>query len=95
MPVPLLQVEDISSQVTEKAFQSYDVVKEYFDQFISVAKPAVEASIPVIKSAAEKAYDVAVPVAGDLVQRAQQALTDAGVDTKPILDAAKVCMFHA
>ena len=57
---------------------------------LSVTKPALEAATPVIKDAAFKVYEFAAPVASEGFERAQKALSEAGVDTTPVIQAAKV-----
>ena len=57
---------------------------------LSVTKPALDAATPVIKDAAFKVYAFAAPVASEGFERAQKALYEAGVDTTPVIQAAKV-----
>ena len=59
-------------------------------QVLSVTGPALDAATPVIKDAAVKVFEFAAPVASEGFERAQKALSEAGVDTTGVIQAAKV-----
>lgn len=85
----LTQVEELSSQAGEKAVVSYEYAKGLFEQFLEASKPVVEAATPILKQAAQKVVEIATPVAADVASKAKQALSDAGVDTAPVFEAAR------
>jgi len=81
----LNQAEQIYKQASVAAVTSFGVAKELVDKAVEVSKPAIEAATPVVKQALVTAVDAAKPLA----EQATQALKDSGVDTAPIVDAAK------
>jgi hypothetical protein len=87
----LPQVQVVSSQVTQTAGNAYAVVKDFLQQAFTAVKPAVDVATPYVQQTADAAFKAVAPVANDLEQQAEKALQNAGVDTKPVLDAAKVC----
>eukprot|EP00245_Coleochaete_scutata_P013593 TRINITY_DN5585_c0_g1_i1.p1 TRINITY_DN5585_c0_g1~~TRINITY_DN5585_c0_g1_i1.p1 ORF type:complete len:419 (-),score=124.68 TRINITY_DN5585_c0_g1_i1:403-1659(-) len=82
-------VQDVSKVVLENGGAAFDVTKDFVEQVVDAVKPAVEAAAPVVSQATSTALKAAAPVASDLASQAQKALQDAGVDTKPVLEAAK------
>ncbi len=89
----LPQVQVVSSQVTQTAGNAYAVVKDFLQQAFTAVKPAVDVATPYVQQTADAAFKAVAPVANDLEQQAEKALQNAGVDTKPVLDTAKVCVF--
>ena len=57
---------------------------------MDTVKPAVNAVAPYVKQSADLVYKTVFPVAADLEKQAEKALQSSGVDTKPVLEAAKV-----
>lgn len=76
--------------MTQTAGSAVGVVKDALQQLFTIVKPAVEVATPYIQQTADTAYRAALPVALDLEQQAENALQGAGIDTQPIVDAAKV-----
>ncbi|GLJ25795.1 hypothetical protein SUGI_0493930 [Cryptomeria japonica] len=85
----LTQVEETYQQISGAASTAYGVSKDFLDQVLKIIKPAMDASMPYLQKATDSAVQVATPVASDVSQKAQKALQDAGVDTKPVVEAAK------
>lgn len=86
----LLQVQSTASQVSSAASETLDVAKNVFEQVVYTVKPAVNAVAPYAKQSADFVYKTVFPFATDLEKQAEKALQSSGVDTKPVLDAAKV-----
>lgn len=59
-------------------------------QVITTVKPAVDVATPYVQQSVDSAYKAVVPYATDLERQAEKALQTNGVDTRPVLDAAKV-----
>lgn len=78
--------------MTQTAGNAFSVVKDVFQQAFIAVKPAIDVATPYVQQSADAAFKAVVPVATDLEQQAEKALQNAGVDTKPVLDAAKVCL---
>lgn len=85
-----LQAELLSRQAADAATQAYDAAKAVTDQVLDAAAPVVEAAAPVVVQASKAAADSFKPVASELTDQAQKALSTSGVDIKPFLSAAKV-----
>jgi len=83
------KVQVVSSQVTQTAGNAFAVVKDFLQQAFTAVKPAVDVATPYVQQTADAAFKAVAPVANDLEQQAEKALQNAGVDTKPVLDAAK------
>lgn len=86
----LLQVQSIATQVTQTAGSAFGVAKDVFQQVFTAVKPAVDVATPYVKQTADAAYKAVLPVAVDLEQQAEKAIQSTGVDTKVVVDAAKV-----
>jgi hypothetical protein len=86
----LLQVQSTASQVSNIASETFGVAKNVVGQVVDTVKPAVNAAIPYVKQSADAVYRTVFPLATDLEQQAEKALQSSGVDTKPVLEAAKV-----
>lgn len=89
IPGAFYKVQSVTSQVTQTAGSAVGVVKDALQQLFTIVKPAVEVATPYIQQTADTAYRAALPVALDLEQQAENALQGAGIDTQPIVDAAK------
>ena len=80
----------MTSQVTQTAGNAIGVVRDALQQLYTIVKPGVDVATPYIQQTADTAYRAVLPVATDLEQQAEKALQGAGVDPKPVVDAAKV-----
>lgn len=84
-----MKVQSTASQVSSAASETLDVAKNVFEQVVYTVKPAVNAVAPYAKQSADFVYKTVFPFATDLEKQAEKALQSSGVDTKPVLDAAK------
>ncbi|KAH7437551.1 hypothetical protein KP509_05G078000 [Ceratopteris richardii] len=85
----LLKVQDATGKATNAVGSAYAAAKSLFEQLLSTVKPAVDVATPYLQKATDAAVKVATPIASDVASQADKVLKDAGVDTKPVLDAAK------
>lgn len=86
------QAQELASKAQEAASTSYGYARQFFDQFVEVAKPAVETASPYVQEYGKKAIDVAGPVASELAEQAQKLAGQAGLDTNPVVEAAKTAV---
>ncbi|XP_068638810.1 calcium sensing receptor, chloroplastic [Aristolochia californica] len=81
----LTDVENAINQVVE--FGSN--VLQYSKQFVDALKPGIDAATPALQQAGNKALEIASPAISEASKQAKDALQSAGVDTSPVLGAAK------
>ncbi|KAG0614768.1 hypothetical protein M758_6G202300 [Ceratodon purpureus] len=86
------KVQSVASQVTQSAGNVFDVAKDVFQQVFTTVKPAVDVATPYVQKSADYAIKSVVPFATDLEQQAEKALQSNGLNTKPVLDAAKAAV---
>lgn len=86
-------MQSVATQVTQTAGSAFGVVKDVFQQVFTAVKPAVDVATPYVKQTADAAYKAVLPVAVDLEQQAEKAIQSTGVDTKGVVDAAKVKIY--
>lgn len=87
-----LKVQSVASQVAQTAGDAFGVAKNVFQQVFTTVKPAVDVATPYVQQSAAYAYKTVVPIATDLERQAEKALQSNGVDTKPVVDAAKTAV---
>nr|AEQ59234.1 extracellular calcium sensing receptor [Taxus chinensis] len=85
----LTKVEETYQQIEGATSTAYGFSKDVLEQILKAVKPAMDAAMPYLQKVSDSAVQVASPVALDVTQKAQIALENAGVDTKPVLEAAK------
>lgn len=85
----LTKVEDTYQKLEGATSSAYGVSKEFIEQAVKTLKPAMDASMPYIQKATDSAVQIASPVASNVTEQAQKALESAGVDPKPVVEAAK------
>lgn len=81
------------SQVQEAGSSFLDITQKVIDSAANVLKPGVDAALPIVKQAGEEALKVASPTISEASKKAIQALQGSGIDTEPVLSAAKVCTY--
>ena len=86
-------MQSIATQVTQTAGSAFGVAKDVLQQVFTAVKPAVDVATPYVKQTADAAYKVVLPVAVDLEQQAEKAIQSMGVDTKGVVDVAKVKIY--
>lgn len=68
-----------------------DTTQRVLDVIGNALKPALDSALPIVQQAGEEALKVASPAISEASKKAQEALQSTGVDTEPVLSAAKVC----
>lgn len=91
----LLKIQDVTGKATNAVGSAYGSTKALVEQFFSTVKPAVDAAAPYVQKATDAAVQVATPIASDVAMQADKVLKNAGVDTKPVVDAAKTAVVVA
>ena len=71
-------------------FAAFGTAASIFSSVSNVVKPAVEFAVPIAKQAGEQVVKIASPVASELSRKAQEVIQSSGVDTQPVVSAAKV-----
>ncbi|XP_024395376.1 calcium sensing receptor, chloroplastic [Physcomitrium patens] len=84
-----VKAQEAASQASRTAGDTFDVMKNVYEQIVYALKPAVSAVTPYAKQSADYVYKTVSPIASDLEKQAEKALQSTGVDTKPVVDAAK------
>ncbi|XP_038896074.1 calcium sensing receptor, chloroplastic [Benincasa hispida] len=85
----LNEVEKTFDQVQEMGSNFFDIAQQVFDSATNVLKPGVDAALPIVKQAGEEALKVASPTISEASKKALEALQGSGIDTEPVLSAAK------
>lgn len=85
----LLKVQDFTQKTTNAVGSAFGTSKVFVEQLFTTVKPAVDAATPYVQKATDAAVQVATPIASDVASQADRILRNAGVDTKPVIDAAK------
>lgn len=80
------QVQEVGSSVIDTSQKILEVVG-------TALKPAIDVALPIAKQAGEQALKIASPVISEATKKAQEAIQSTGVDTEPVLSAAKVCLY--
>lgn len=84
-------MEKTFDQVQEMGSNFFDIAQQAIESAKNVLKPGVDAALPIVKQAGEEALKVASPTISEASKKALEALQDSGIDTEPVLSAAKVC----
>ncbi|KAG8488053.1 hypothetical protein CXB51_018632 [Gossypium anomalum] len=85
----LNEMEKTIDQVQEASSSALDVAQQIFDVVGKVLKPAIDAGVPIAQKAGEEALKVASPAISEASKKAQEAFQGTGLDTEPVLSAAK------
>ncbi|XP_020580506.1 calcium sensing receptor, chloroplastic [Phalaenopsis equestris] len=85
----LTKVEETIDQAAEVGSKALEFSREIFKGVIDAVKPAVDAALPVLKSAGEEAVKITAPIVSDASKQAIEALEGVGVDPSPVLSAVK------
>lgn len=76
------QIQEIGSNVTSSAGQVIGAISD-------VVKPGLDAALPFLKQALDEAVKIASPVVSEASKKAQEAMQSNGIDTEPVMSAAK------
>lgn len=85
----LTKVEDTVNQVGDASAKALDFTQSVIKILTDALEPAVDAALPVLRSAGEEILKIASPVVSDASKQATKALQSAGVDTGSVISAAK------
>lgn len=84
------QVESAVNQAQEVGSNIFDTISGVIGPVIEFVKPGIDAALPLVKQAGEEVLKNASPVISDVTKKAQEAMQSAGMDSQPVMTAAKV-----
>ncbi|KAI9174192.1 hypothetical protein LWI28_013434 [Acer negundo] len=85
----LNEVEKTIDQVQEVGSSFFDSAQKVLEVVGGALKPAIDAALPVAKQAGEEAFKLASPAISEAAKKAQEAIQTSGLNTEPVLTAAK------
>lgn len=85
----LNQVESAVNQAQEVGSNIFDTASRLIGPVIDFVKPGIDAALPLVKQAGEEVLKNASPVISDATKKAQEAIQSAGMDSQPVMTAAK------
>ncbi|KAK7388804.1 hypothetical protein VNO78_23631 [Psophocarpus tetragonolobus] len=85
----LTQVEKTLDEVQEVGSSVLDTAQRIAQVIGSALKPGIETALPIVQQAGEEAFKIASPALSQASKQAQEALQSSGLDTQPVLSAAK------
>ncbi|TKY54967.1 Calcium sensing receptor [Spatholobus suberectus] len=85
----LTQVEKTIDQVQEVGSSVLDTAQRVAEVIGNALKPGIETALPIVQQAGEEALKIASPAISEASKKAQEALQSSGVDTEPVITAAK------
>ncbi|KAG8661608.1 hypothetical protein MANES_01G022600v8 [Manihot esculenta] len=85
----LNEVEKTIDQVQEVGSDFFDTAQRVFGIVSDALKPGVDAALPIVKQAGDEALKVASPAISEASKKAQEAIQSSGIDTQPVVSAAK------
>lgn len=85
-------MEQTIDQVQVVGSSFLDTAQHVAEAIGNVLKPGIETALPIVQQAGEEALKFASPAISEASKKAQEALQSSGVDTEPVLTAAKVCL---
>lgn len=85
----LTDVEKTIDQVVEFSSNVLESAQKVFDGVTNTLKPGIDVALPIAKRAGEQAVKIASPAISEASKKAQEAIQSTGIDTEPVLSAAK------
>ncbi|KAJ6868608.1 calcium sensing receptor [Populus alba x Populus x berolinensis] len=85
----LTDVEKTIDQAVEFSSSVLDSAQKVFEGVTSSLKPGIDVALPIAKQAGEQAVKIASPAISEASKKAQEAIQSTGIDTEPVLSAAK------
>ncbi|KAF2325503.1 hypothetical protein GH714_029618 [Hevea brasiliensis] len=82
-------VEKTIDQVQEVGSGFLDTAQRIFGIVSDSLKPGVDAALPIVKQAGDQALKIASPAISEASKKAQEAIQSSGIDTQPVISAAK------
>lgn len=61
---------------------------------METVKPGINVALPILKQAGEQAVKIASPVVSEVSKKAQETKLSSGIDTQPVISAAKVHEYY-
>lgn len=83
-------MEKTIDQAVEFSSSVLDSAQKVFEGVTSSLKPGIDVALPIAKQAGEQAVKIASPAISEASKKAQEAIQSTGIDTEPVLSAAKV-----
>ncbi|CAI9754115.1 unnamed protein product [Fraxinus pennsylvanica] len=83
------QVESTINQVQVVGSNIFDVAGQVIGGVLEAVKPGVDVALPILKEAGEQAVKIASPVVSEVSKKAQETMQSSGIDTQPVISAAK------
>lgn len=84
------QVEQTVDQIQQAGSTVFDSTARVLEAILNAVKPGIDVALPIAKQAGEQALKLASPAISEVSKKAQEAIQSSGVDTQPVLSAAKV-----
>lgn len=85
----LTQVEQTIDQVQQVGSSVFYGTERFLEAFLNAVKPGIDAALPIAKQGGEQALKLASPAISEVSKKAQEAIQSSGIDTEPVLSAAK------
>lgn len=85
----LTQVEETVGQVLEVGSNVLDIAGRVIQTVVDIVKPGVDKALPILKQAGGEAVKIASPAFSEASKKAQEAIQSSGLDTEPVISAAK------
>ncbi|KAF5730236.1 extracellular calcium sensing receptor [Tripterygium wilfordii] len=85
----LTEVEKTIDQVQEVGSSFFDTTQRILEVVGNALKPAVDNALPIVSQAGEQALKIASPAISEASKKAQEAIQSTGLDTEPVISAAK------
>ncbi|CAN1159143.1 Calcium sensing receptor, chloroplastic [Linum perenne] len=85
----LSEAEKTIEQAAELSFGAFDTAASVLSSVGDALKPAVEFAVPIVKQVGEQALKIASPVASEVSRKALEVIQSSGIDTQPVVSAAK------
>ncbi|XP_010262208.1 PREDICTED: calcium sensing receptor, chloroplastic [Nelumbo nucifera] len=85
----LTQVENTVDQVQEVSSGVLEFSQRVLQVVIDTLKPGVDVALPILQKAGDQALKIAAPAISEASKKAQDAIQSSGIDTEPVLGAAK------
>lgn len=83
-------MEQTIDQVQQVGSSVFYGTERFLEAFLNAVKPGIDVALPIAKQAGEQALKLASPAVSEVSKKAQEAIQSSGIDTEPVLSAAKV-----
>ncbi|KAK9111937.1 hypothetical protein Scep_019456 [Stephania cephalantha] len=82
----ITQVESVIEQAQEAGSGVFGFSQRVFQVVIEALKPGVDAAVPVLKKAGDKALEIASPAVSEASKMAEEAMMSSGIDPDPVVE---------